>query len=136
VQDDKTRHVTSTEKQRKLLEAFQGAVMSGQTSVLEQILATDAHFISDHGGKAKSVLKVLNGVAEISRFIARGLHRFWQDYEWVAAEVNGLQGFILKTGDTVNVSVAFEFDDDDRISEIFLMRNPDKLQRLGNVRIH
>ncbi len=136
VQKDKSRHTTTAEKQRKLLDAFQGAVMSGDTFILEEILATDVQFVADHGGKATSVSKILTGVAEISRFISRGLHRFWQDYEWVATEVNGLQGFILKTQDTVCVSVAFEFDGDDCISEIFIMRNPDKLQRLGSVSIH
>ncbi|MBL4740623.1 MAG: RNA polymerase sigma factor SigJ [Sneathiella sp.] len=136
VQNDKVRHIISSEKQRKLLDAFQSAVMTGEIGRLENILASDVNFVADHGGKATAVLKILHGIPEISKFVKRGLHRFWQEYEWVETEINGLQGFMLKKEGEVGVTVAFDFDAQDQISDIFVMRNPDKLQNLGSIFIH
>lgn len=136
IQKGKLRHRTSNDQQLKLLSAFQEAVQSGVTSNLEGFLADDISFVADHGGKAAAVLNVLKGVPEITKFITDGLHMYWIDYEWSETEINGLHGFMLKENGKAVASVSFDFDPAGQISEIFVMRNPDKLQNLGAVSIH
>ena len=102
---EKVRQVTSMDTQERLLNAFQDAIISGTTQNLVGMLSADVRFFVDHGGKAASISRVLNGIHELTGFIAKGLHLFWDGAVWERAEINGAQGFVLRDGNTLTAAV-------------------------------
>jgi RNA polymerase sigma-70 factor (ECF subfamily) len=54
----------------------------------------------------------------------------------MAADINGGRGFILRDGATTAAAVTFAYDDLGMATDIFIVRNPDKLSHLGGSPLH
>jgi hypothetical protein len=80
-------------------------------------------------------MDVLEGEAVLA-FLTQRLSEWWAAYEWDFAELNGARGLVLKQGGEIVATVSFAFDRSDRVTDIFIVRNPDKLAGLGNISIH
>lgn len=118
------------EQQNRLAAAFVSAIGNGDVAALASVLAADARFLSDGGGRVTSVpyelvgrdlvAKVIIGFAKKARGESGGI---------TAARINGLPGFVFHGIDgEVLQTVALEIDAQEQISGIYVMRNPDKLQ--------
>jgi RNA polymerase sigma-70 factor (TIGR02957 family) len=116
-------------QQEATLEKFMAAVTSGDVQGLLEVLAPDVVLIADGGGLvpaarrpmtgAESVVTFLSRVADLSQLVA------------VTAWLNGMPGARFDVGgDVTAVSLVIE---DDRITRIYAMRNPQKLQSLERV---
>lgn len=115
------------ERQRRLLESFLEALRSGAPERLEKALAEDIEFWADSGGKVIAARRVLCGARTVARFLDGVWRASWHRYDFLAAEVNGGPGLVLReAGDTVGV-LSIAMGDDGRIAGIFVVRNPDKL---------
>ena len=126
----KVRHATPPERQHQLLTAFETAVASGELGTLAILLSEDIRLSADSGGKVPTTRRILHGKDEVLGFIAQTLQPYWDACEWITADINGGRGVILRReGETV-ASVSFAYDEDGRATNIFVMRNPDKLARL------
>jgi hypothetical protein len=99
------------------------------------MLASDVRLTADGGGKVAAVTDVLEGEAVLA-FLTERLSEWWAAYEWSFAELNGAQGLVLKQAGEVVATVSFAFNRSDRVSEIFIVRNPDKLAGLSDISIH
>jgi RNA polymerase sigma-70 factor (TIGR02957 family) len=129
VQARRPRMEVSRSEQQEVVDRFVNAVLTGDVQGLLDVLAPDVVLVADGGGIAPAILKPLTG----SRPIANLLSRFTKvlpgvqvQNVWVnggpAARIDGGE----KGGETV-ISVAIE---DGRITHIFAMRNPHKLERI------
>jgi RNA polymerase sigma-70 factor (TIGR02957 family) len=129
VQARRPRMEVSRSEQQEVVDRFVNAVLTGDVQGLLDVLAPDVVLVADGGGIAPAILKPLTG----SRPIANLLSRFTKvlpgvqvENVWVnggpAARIDGGE----KGGETV-ISVAIE---DGRITHIFAMRNPHKLERI------
>ncbi len=136
VEQSKVRHVTPVDRQEKLLDAFQNAIMSGTPDGLAALLSDDIHLIADSGGKATAIRRSLQGIDEVSTFLAGGLHRYWRNLEWVRTDINGSRGLLIRMDGETAAAVSFSYDTVNRLSGIYIMRNPDKLSRLDPVVVH
>jgi RNA polymerase sigma-70 factor (ECF subfamily) len=128
----KPRFKVSDEEAQRLAAAFMQAAWQGDFGALETLLAKDAVMISDGGGKRAAALRPLVGREDIMQFI-HGLawRQGWPPTgDARPARINGLPGLILDSPDGVQ-TFAFEADDTGHIAAIYIVRNPDKLQRLG-----
>jgi RNA polymerase sigma-70 factor (ECF subfamily) len=123
------RHVTPRPQQEQLLAAFESAVLSGDTRGLAGLLADDIALRADGGGKATAVRETLHGRPRVLDFLTV-MQRYWSDLRWVFMEINGSRGLALEQDGEAVASVSFAYDEEGRVSEIFIMRNPDKLGRL------
>lgn len=131
----KVRHITPLDRQEQLLAAFEAAIASGSTDQLAALLSDDIELCADGGGKVPTILQVLRGKAEVLEFIAQNLGQWWRGYQRVPSDLNGGRGVILwQDGLTVG-SVSFAYDEAGKATNIFIMRNPDKLARLGGTAI-
>jgi RNA polymerase sigma-70 factor, ECF subfamily len=113
----------------RLLERFLAAADEGDLEGLEALLAEDAAFYSDGGGKAKAALKPLFGAGRIARAVlalARTMRRR-QQLSRELVHVNGQPGLILRTPDGGVFSVTSIDVVDGQIQTIRIVRNPDKL---------
>ncbi|MDH4568106.1 sigma-70 family RNA polymerase sigma factor [Pseudomonas sp. BN414] len=129
--EGKVRHQPPRERQEQLLEAFHAAIVSGATAGLTALLADEVELCADGGGKVPTLGHILQGKAEVLDFIFGSLRGYWSDYDWLPAELNGGRGVILAHGDEIAASVTFAYDEDGRVSDIYIVRNPEKLAGLG-----
>ena len=135
IADDQVRYQPSQERQEKLLAAFEDAIRTGQSSSLAAMLASDVRLTADGGGKVATVTEVLEGDAVLV-FLTKRLNEWWVGYEWSFTDLNGARGLVLREGEKVVATVSFAYDGLGRATDIFIVRNPDKLARLGELKIH
>jgi len=132
VREDRPRFRASDEEAARLADAFQAAMTCGDLVGISKLLAADAVFYSDGGGKRRAALNPIYGRDKIVRFLIgvtgkRGgppdpstIRRAW---------INGMPGFILHSRDgleTLAIEVA-----DGAIAALYVVRNPDKLRHLA-----
>jgi RNA polymerase sigma-70 factor (ECF subfamily) len=135
IADDQVRYQPSQERQEKLLAAFEDAIRTGQSSGLAAMLASDVRLTADGGGKVATVTEVLEGEAVLA-FLTERLNEWWVGYEWSFTDLNGACGLVLRESEKVVAAVSFAYDSLDRATDIFIVRNPDKLAGLGELKIH
>jgi RNA polymerase sigma-70 factor (ECF subfamily) len=135
IRDDQVRYQPTRKRQEELLAAFEGAVRSGRPDNLVEMLASDVRLTADGGGKAAAVTEVLEGEAVLA-FLTEQLTEWWGAYEWNFVELNGARGLILRQAGEIVAAVSFAFDRSNRVTDVFIVRNPDKLAGLGDVFVH
>src|SRR5579863_1891133 len=116
-------------QQEATLEKFMAAVTSGDVQGLVEVLAPNVVLIADGGGLVRAARKPLTGADKVVAFLARVADLS----ELVAAPawLNGMPGARFDLGgDVTAVSLVIE---DDRITRIYAMRNPNKLGWLEQV---
>lgn len=115
---------------RALAEAFRDAVVAGDLARLGDLLAEDAVLYSDGGGKRLAALNPIYGRDKVLRFIVgvTGKRGRPGEGELVFTTINGAPGFVLRHDGEVETA-AFDTDGE-RITALYLVRNPDKLGHL------
>jgi RNA polymerase sigma-70 factor (ECF subfamily) len=115
-------------EQEQVLERFMAAVTTGDVQALMDVLAPDVVLIADGGGVAQAVRRPIEGPERVTAFLSvfpRVVTHADVDTIWLngspAARID-----IPQFGTTV-VSVDVE---DGRITHVYAMRNPTKLERL------
>jgi RNA polymerase sigma factor (sigma-70 family) len=131
----KIRHVTPPDRQNKLLAAFQAAVHTGHTEQFAALLSEEIELAADGGGKVPATLEVLRGRSSVLDFLTQVLHKNWISLEWVVTDINGAKGVILRKDGEIVASISFAYDESNRLSGIYIMRNPDKLSALSGALI-
>ncbi|MEM8587234.1 MAG: RNA polymerase sigma factor SigJ [Pseudomonadota bacterium] len=132
----KVRHATPVERQDQLLTAFRTAIFGGNTAQLTALLLEDVRLSADGGGKVPAVLKALQGKPDVLAFVSDRLRSYWAGFEWLEADINGIRGVIVKDQGETHATVSFAYDDACRVTDIYIVRNPDKLARLSEATIH
>jgi RNA polymerase sigma-70 factor (TIGR02957 family) len=116
-------------QQEATLEKFMAAVTSGDMQGLLEVLAPDVVLIADGGGLVPAARKPMTGAESVVTFLSRvaDLSQLVAETAWL----NGMPGARFDVGgDVTAVSLVIE---DDRITRIYAMRNPQKLQSLERV---
>jgi RNA polymerase sigma-70 factor (ECF subfamily) len=129
IKETNSRFEAPQEQRAELLRRFSEASRNGDMDGLIALLAKDAVFYSDGGGKAPALPKPIYGAANIARGILEGLRRLVpQDLVRRNVEINGRPGIVsyhegrLFSIFTIDVS-------ENRIARIYVITNPDKLKR-------
>jgi len=125
------RFTPSAEEGERLAATFRQAAASGDASAMTRLLAADAVLYSDGGGKRLAARNPIYGADKIARFFA-GVMTKEDASGWRvrAARINGLPGYVFADAEGALRTVAFEFRDGG-IAAIYLIVNPDKLQRVA-----
>lgn len=132
VRQEKQRQRVPPDQQQRLLDAFQRAVNSGATESLSALLADDIALRADGGGKVAAASRVLRGRDEVLAFVTRVLGRAWPQWRQVRREINGTLGMVLYEGAAIRASITFGFDAAGAVSDIYIMRNPEKFGGLDS----
>jgi RNA polymerase sigma-70 factor (ECF subfamily) len=123
----------SEEERREVAERF-FAALTGDAGDIAAILSEDVVLHGDGGGKAPALARPLHGADRVSRAFANWAKlgiRLAASVD--AALVNGQPGAIFRGPGGEILTVVMLKVTDGRISEIFSIVNPDKLQHLGPV---
>ncbi|MFD3404184.1 RNA polymerase sigma-70 factor [Kribbella sp. NPDC058693] len=118
---DKARHDEVTMR-------FMQAAGSGDFDQVVALLAPDAVLISDGGGKKKAALRPIHGADKIARWLFAVIAEN-PGFEVRMGTLNGEIAYIAYDGDSPD-TVAFLKTEDGLINELYLIRNPDKLEHI------
>ncbi|MDW5442175.1 RNA polymerase sigma factor SigJ [Polaromonas sp. SM01] len=131
IAQDKVRHVTAPQVQNGLLDAFREAITAGSTDSLANLLSEDIALCADSGGKVASIEGVIQGKGSVLALIAGQLGRYWAAYEWQPCEINGGRAIQLRMNGEIVTAITFAYNDEGQATNIYIMRNPDKLDGLA-----
>ena len=129
VQEARTRFEPPDEQTEQIVGAFAAAITTGDVATLATLLADDAVFYSDGGGKRRAALNPIYGRDKIVRFAAAIAAKQPPPTSVERVRINGLPGFVLHTPDGPE-TIAFETHGG-VITTIYAVRNPDKLAHLS-----
>jgi RNA polymerase sigma-70 factor, ECF subfamily len=129
VEARRPRYPAAEDQQREVVRAFRAATENGDLSALIELLDPAVTFRSDGGGRVNAARKVFSGAERVARIFTAMAGHFADQLRMRPIVVNGLPGLLMETGGSPTV-IAFTLDDG-RISEIDLVRNPDKLGTLS-----
>lgn len=132
VRQSRPRFPTDEKTREQLVEAFITAAFSGNVAALADLLAEDAALYADGGGKRAAAPSPIHGRANIMAFyamIAANRQSTPARGQMERVDINGLPGFVVWVDDGMQ-TVAFDIAGD-RISAIYVVRNPDKLRHLS-----
>lgn len=129
VQAERPRFAVNLEAHLALLGRFVEAARSNDPAQVQALLAFDATYMGDGGGKAKTTVRTVHGAGRIARLVA-GVERKWgQRVRYDVIQVNGGPG-LLTWRDGLPDSITTLLIEDDKIAAIYVVRNPDKLHGL------
>jgi RNA polymerase sigma-70 factor (ECF subfamily) len=115
----------SRSEQQAVVERFLAALRTGQLQELMEVLAPDVVLIADGGGLAPAALAPVHGAEPVTGVLSRA-SRF--EVTSTTTWLNGaLAGLIEVAGEPAAISLVV---DDQRITRIYMVRNPRKLTRL------
>ena len=129
VRESKPRFAVSRAAHIKLLERFVAAARGGDRKDLAALFADDVRVTGDGGGKVTAILRPLHGTERVVRFF-QVIDRQHAGLEYRLAEINGapsLLRYINGKLDAAQIMVT----DGVKILEIYIVRNPDKLQGIA-----
>jgi RNA polymerase sigma-70 factor (TIGR02957 family) len=133
VQEREPRFEASRERRDELARRFIAAVEEGETEPLIELLAADAAYYGDGGGKAPAIPKPLHGREKVARFLL-GLGRVARRDRIALhpAEVNGQPGAVAVDADGRVVSVLSLEIADGAVQAIRGMVNPEKMAHISS----
>ncbi|TCC42547.1 RNA polymerase sigma-70 factor [Kribbella speibonae] len=119
------RHRVDKARHDELTMRFMQAAGSGDFDQVVALLAPDAVLISDGGGKKRAALRPIHGAEKIARWLFAVIAEN-PTFEIRMGTLNGEVAYIAYDGDVPD-TVAFLETTDGLISDLYLIRNPDKL---------
>lgn len=130
----RTRFEASPEKRDEIAERFFAACRSGELSGLVGLLAADAAFQGDGGGKVAAVMRPVEGAERVARLMAGLFGKFFtKDLHLARVLVNGQPGAKVTDEEGRVVSVLALDIADGLVQRVLSVANPDKLRHLGAV---
>jgi len=113
------------------LEKYIEVIYKADTQQLENLLQKDIVLISDGGGKVSAALKPVSGRARVMKFILGINKKFYSNKEIVIrkSNINHHPALLYFHNNTLVNCQVFNFENG-HISQIYIIRNPDKLHSL------
>jgi RNA polymerase sigma-70 factor (ECF subfamily) len=123
------RSVVSPSQTRAALESFQRALETGDPQGLLDVLAPEVVLMSDGGGIKQAAPRPIIGADKVVRFIIGGTAKFAATLSTVPTVVNGNPALVVLVDGVMDGIMTFRVEDD-RITGLYFVRNPEKLTRV------
>ena len=129
IADERARFTVAPRAEVELMSRFGAALAAGDFAAMTALLAADARLVSDGGGKVAAALNIIAGADKVARFFLGIAGKAPPDLEWTPATLNGGVSVVGEAAGRIYgvLSIA---TDGERITGIFVQRNPDKLARV------
>lgn len=112
-----------------VVQRFMTAAATGDLQGLMDVLAPDVVLLNDGGGKVRAAIRPVVTADNVARLLL-GLRSKLPVGTTEAATINGRPGFLIFFDGILDTVLAFDVDGD-RISAMYMIRNPDKLTSTG-----
>jgi RNA polymerase sigma-70 factor (ECF subfamily) len=129
VKAGKTTSVTAKDTS-PLITAFLQLCAGGNTTELLKVLSEDVKIYSDGGGKISAALNPIHGAAHCIAFLTGIYKKMSGRLSFRTEQINGETGVVFynkRSGERDTVMVV-SFENEQIISRIYLIRNPDKVK--------
>src|SRR5262249_6442344 len=136
LQERRPRFREAAREKRELVGRFAEALRAGDAGLLHSVLADDVGLWSDGGGKGAAARRPLFGRERIAHFLSgirRAAVNLRVDLHSVRifdVDVNGEPALAVQVEGRIDSVYTFSIDDD-RITAIRIVRNPEKLRYLS-----
>jgi len=111
------------------VEALRAALAAGEPRALIALLAEDAVLVSDGGGRVLSARRPIARADRIARFLLALLRKGRGALRVEGARINGASGLAIRTASATPFAViALEATPNGAISDLLVVRNPEKLR--------
>ncbi|HKU98036.1 MAG TPA: sigma-70 family RNA polymerase sigma factor [Vineibacter sp.] len=137
VRTSRPRFDMPRERGLQIAAAFFTASRQGDMNALRSMLAADVSVYSDGGGKKSSPMKPIVGLGDALKLHAALARLFATTMSRVVrfAFINSLPGFVTIEGNDTLQTTALRVEND-RITGIYVVRNPDKLRHVADKTVH
>ena len=124
------------ERTQQITEQFLTAAATGDMAGLMALLAPRATWTADHGGKATAIRRPVSGARRVAALLAElfRVAKAMPDLRFESAVYNGAPATVIYDGDHLEGVFVFEILDD-KITNLYAMRNPDKLTGVTTPRV-
>jgi RNA polymerase sigma factor (sigma-70 family) len=113
-----------------MLRRLSDAISSADVERTKQLLSTDVRCVSDGGTKVRAARKLLTGQDRVSKFLKAIYGKYFPEGATThVVEINHHPAILFKREGKVFRCIVLEMEDD-AITNIFIVVNPDKLQHL------
>lgn len=126
LRESRPRYTVSEKEHNELLIRFMQAASTGDREAMKTMLSANAELISDGGAKMSSFGKILEGAGRVAGVFWSVEHAAPGDVTYRLARINGSLGLLRYVHGVIESANAFTIEDG-RITEVYVMRNPDKL---------
>ena len=139
VRRDERRFEAPPDAKERLLDQFIAALASEDREGLVAIFSDDVAFVSDGGGKARSVAEIVTGAERLAQLLV-GFERSGRviverralgALEHRRTTINGEPAVITLIGGRAFFTTSFALDGEGKISGVYRVLNPDKLKHVG-----
>jgi RNA polymerase sigma factor (sigma-70 family) len=132
VQARRPRYQADPHLQQQVTERFIAAALGGDLTGLMTLLAPDVTLWTDGGGKVRSALRPVQGRARVARMLTGyAARRLPQSLDIQYRQVNGDPSAVVFSGDSPYAVMVMDLSpDNDAVTDIYLVTNPDKLSRV------
>jgi RNA polymerase sigma-70 factor (ECF subfamily) len=133
VQARRPRFARDDAAAQRVAARFLVAARTGDLQGLMDVLAPDVVLLNDGGGKVRAALKPVNSADRVARLLV-GLRAGLGEVSYTPAAINGRPGAFIYLDGVLDTVVTVEIEGD-RVSGVYLVRNPDKLSAVGNTQM-
>jgi len=127
VEARRPRQAVSEQRHREITERFMAAASGGDITALIEVLSPDVVLVTDGGGIRQAALRPIHGADKVLRWLAGTLGK--PETATIAFELRSVNGelAIVATNPEGIDGVIFVTVEDDRITALHGIRNPEKL---------
>ncbi|MGI8508266.1 MAG: RNA polymerase sigma factor SigJ [Gemmatimonadaceae bacterium] len=127
VRDDRARFAVAPETKERLVEQFLTAVQTQNQEAILALVAEDATWTSDSGGRVSAARNIIHGAVHIARFVL-GLEQKWGEIaRHEVAWINGEATTVTYVGAQL-ISTTSIVTDGERLVAFYRVLNPEKLR--------
>jgi RNA polymerase sigma-70 factor (ECF subfamily) len=130
VREDRARFPVPAATKTELVQRFLSAIRSGDQETLLALVAPEATWTSDGGGRVSATRRVVRGAPRIVRLVL-GLQRKWPAVRHELAWLNGEPAIASYTSGQLTSTTALETDGE-RLLAFYRVLNPEKLRSLAS----
>ncbi|MGH3780620.1 MAG: RNA polymerase sigma-70 factor [Pseudonocardiaceae bacterium] len=120
-------------KTAQITAQFFAAAETGDVQTLMTMLAPDATWIADGGGKVSAARRPVVGAAKVAAAIAGLVRIGLPDMRVEMATCNSAPAMLIYSGDRLDLVITVDIVDD-KITTFYAIRNPDKLTAVATTR--
>ncbi|MFE3762363.1 RNA polymerase sigma-70 factor [Streptomyces sp. NPDC059104] len=123
------RRTVSAGRARAAVEAFRLALETRNLQDLLDVLAPEVVLVSDGGGVKQAALRPVVGAGKVARFYLGGSAKAGYTVTCELTAVNGSPALVVRVDGEIDGIMAVRVEDD-RVSGLYYVRNPEKLGRV------
>ncbi len=121
--------LTNSNANQELIEAFIHSLVHGNVPKLLQLISEDAILYSDGGGKVKAAINPIISAKQVAAFLTGLMKKTPSGFSYQIKMINRQPGIVNTINGAVHSVVMFKLSEN-KIEQIYLIVNPDKLTKI------